>query len=290
MTFTISPQHELLLRGSTDLPVGLYQLQLATADQLTRIHYKPGTLKTVKARLKQLVDNGYLVADSVPTRLFRSPYYYQLTDKALRYLATQGMDTQEVARPNGQHGTLFIDHSLELNDMLISAALLFKARPSCYLDSFTHEQVLKRKPYKARLPGGRTFTIIPDAFLDFRVVLDGKRFKTPLLLEHDRGTEQQQYFRRRIRGYITLLKTGDYIQLFGSKAIGVVFTTFQGDKRMEQLRSWTRAELDLTHEAHDLGQLFTFTSLERPPAPLQVWTERCWLDPYEDERQALLTA
>jgi hypothetical protein len=290
MTFQPTPQHELLLRGSTELPVGLYQLQLATADQLTRIHYKPGTLKTVKARLKQLTDNGYLVADSVPTRLFRSPYFYQLTDKALRYLATQGMDTQDVARPSGQHGTLFIDHSLELNDVLISAALLFKATPTCYLDSFTHEQVLKRKPYKAKLPGGRTFTIIPDGFLDFRVVLDGKRFKTPLLLEHDRGTEQQQYFRRRIRAYITLLKTGDYVTLFGSKAIGVVFTTFQGDKRIEQLRAWTRAELDLTHEATSLGQLFTFTSLERPPAPLQVWTERCWLDPYDDELQALLVS
>src|SRR5258708_15060157 len=127
MTFQLSPQHELLLRGSPQLPVGLYQLQLATAEQLTRIHYKPGTLKTVKARLKQLTDNGYLVAESVPTRLFRSPYYYQLTDKALRHLAGQGFDTGEVARPKeGKHGTLFIDHSLELNDMLISAALLFK--------------------------------------------------------------------------------------------------------------------------------------------------------------------
>jgi Replication-relaxation len=144
----LTPQQELLLRGSPTLPVGLYQLQLATAGQLTRIHYRAGTLKTVKARLKQLVDAGYLVADTVPTRLFRSPYYYLLTEKAFRYLAGQGLDTGEVSRPSGQHGTLFIDHSLELNDVLISAALLFKATPTCYLDSFTHEQVLKRKPYK----------------------------------------------------------------------------------------------------------------------------------------------
>lgn len=146
MTFQLTPQHDLLLRGSPQLPVGLYQLQLATADQLTRIHYKAGTLKTVKAWLKQLTDNGYLVADTVPTRLFRSPYFYQLTDKGFRYLATQGFDTNEVSQPSGNHGTLFIDHSQELNDVLISAALLFKARPTCYLDSFTHEQVLKRKP------------------------------------------------------------------------------------------------------------------------------------------------
>src|SRR5258706_9105705 len=100
MTFQPTPQHELLLRGSTALPVGLYQLQLATADQLTRIHYKPGTLKTVKARLKQLVDSGYLSADTVPTRMFPSPYYYQLTDRAFRYLPGHGFDTREIARPS----------------------------------------------------------------------------------------------------------------------------------------------------------------------------------------------
>src|SRR5260370_35370001 len=108
--FQLTPQHELLLRGSTGLPVGLYQLQLATADQLTRIHYKPGTLKTVKARLKQLTNNGYLVADSVPTRLFRSPYFYQLTDKARRYLPPQGRHTGHVAPPSVQDGTLFASH------------------------------------------------------------------------------------------------------------------------------------------------------------------------------------
>jgi DNA-binding PadR family transcriptional regulator len=290
MAFQLTPQHELLLRGSRELPVGLYQLQLATAEQLTRIHSSPGTLKTVKARLKQLVDAGYLTADTVPTRLFRSPYYYRLTEKALRYLAEQGLDTSEVTHPKDEpHGSLFIDHALELNDMLISAALLFKATPSCYLDSFTHEQVLKKKPYKAKLPQGRTFTIVPDAFLDFRIT-QPKLLKAPILLEHDRGTEQQQYFRRRIRAYITLLKSGDYVQLFGSKAISVVFTTFCGDKRREQLRNWTRAELELTREAKNLGQLFVFTSLERPPTPLVVWTQRCWLDPYEGEPMAVLTA
>ena len=119
-------------------------------------------------------------------------------------------------------------------------------------------------------------------------MLSGKQLKTPLLLEHDRGTEQQQYFRRRIRAYITLLKTGDYVQLFGSKALGVGFTTFLGDKRRDQLRAWTRAELELTHESTSLGKIFTFASLQRPPAPLEVWTESRWRSPYDDAPQALL--
>lgn len=74
--FAITPVHDLLLRGTQDMPIGLYHLHLATAEQLTRLHYKPGMLKTVSKRLKVLVDNGYVQADSVPTKFMKSPYYY----------------------------------------------------------------------------------------------------------------------------------------------------------------------------------------------------------------------
>lgn len=59
-SFHITPVYDLLLRGSATMPVGLYHLHIATAEQLTRLHYKPGMLKTVKARLKMLADHGYI--------------------------------------------------------------------------------------------------------------------------------------------------------------------------------------------------------------------------------------
>jgi len=74
-TFAITPVYDLLLRGSLDMPIGLYHLHLATTEQLTRLFYKPGMLKTVSKRLKVLVDNGYIQADCIPTKLFKSPYY-----------------------------------------------------------------------------------------------------------------------------------------------------------------------------------------------------------------------
>jgi hypothetical protein len=108
--------------------------------------------------------------------------------------------------------------------------------------------------------------------------------KAPILLEHDRGTEQQQYFRRRIRAYITLLKSGDYSRLFGAKSVTVAFTTFVGDGRRDQLRAWTRAELG----NDPVGSLFSFASLTRPPPP-QCWLDACWHSPYDDV-QVLLAA
>src|SRR5438105_4914955 len=90
--FAITPVYDLLLRGSADMPIGLYQLHTATADQLTHLHYKVGMLKTVKKGLKLLVDNGYIQADCVPTKFFKSPYYYTLAAKGLRFLSEVRID------------------------------------------------------------------------------------------------------------------------------------------------------------------------------------------------------
>src|SRR5581483_6384142 len=150
-TFHITPVYDLLLRGTPAMPVGLYHLQLATAEQLCRLHYSPGSITTVKARLKNLADHGFIQADAIPTKFFRSPYYYVLGQKGMHYLEAVGCDTSESFRASreGNKHALFIEHTLELNDVLISAALLNRAASSYRLDSFIHERSLKRKLYKA---------------------------------------------------------------------------------------------------------------------------------------------
>ena len=82
--FRVRPIHNVLLFGTPDVPVGLYHLQVATADQLCRLHYSPGSIKAIKARLKVLVDEGYLQADCIPTKHSKSPYYYTLAASGMR--------------------------------------------------------------------------------------------------------------------------------------------------------------------------------------------------------------
>src|SRR2546422_3002353 len=89
--FVISPVHDLLLRD-------LHTLQRATADQLTRLNYKMGMLTTVKARLKDLSDAGYVLPLYHPS--IRLPYMYALDRKGLNYLAAQGIDVREYFRPS----------------------------------------------------------------------------------------------------------------------------------------------------------------------------------------------
>jgi hypothetical protein len=108
--------------------------------------------------------------------------------------------------------------------------------------------------------------VIPDAFLDFHVPVDGGLLRMPVLLEHDRGTEEQFYFRRRIHAYAMLLRTGSYEQLFGAKAVTIAFTTFQGEQRAEQMERWALAELEPS-----MAGLFRFVALTPPLDPVKTW-------------------
>lgn len=280
--FSITPVYDLLLRGSSTTPVGLYQLQIATAAQLTRLHYSPGSIKTVKARLKTLVDNGYIQADCIPTKLFRSPYYYSLGSKGAQYLEAAGIQVNESFRPSKETNkhALFIEHTLELNDLIITASLLRRTSQRCFLSGFIHERVLKRMAYNASWKEGshtQHVSVVPDAFLDFRLQLpDGQQRRLPLLLEHDRGSEEQRYFRRRIRAYCLFLKSGEFQKLFATRTITVGFTTFVGQKRLEQMRDWTRAELTATSDLTTIGGVFIFACLSPSLDPRQVWQEPQW--------------
>src|SRR5260370_12325767 len=92
--FAITPAYDILLRGSQQMPMGLYHLHLATAEQLCRLHYSAGSIKAVKAKLRTLIDHGYVQFDALPTRLTRSPYYYTLDKLGFHYLRRAGLDVE----------------------------------------------------------------------------------------------------------------------------------------------------------------------------------------------------
>jgi len=286
--FVMRPIYDTLLRGTTETPIGIYHLPLITAEQLCRLHYRPGSINAVKARLKTLVDEGYLQADAIPSKRLRSPYYYTLGTKGMKYLEDLGLERHPAWRAGKEveKGALFVEHTLELNDVLISAALLHRADARYHLHSFLHERALRRQPYKAtwRQAGqSQTFTIIPDAFLDLRLRLPTGRYRRwPLLLEHDRGTEGQQHFKQRIRAYITLFKSEMYCDLFGVQTLSVVFTTFLGAERVEEMRVWTRQELEATNESVEIGTLFFFSALPRPISPAELWLGQVWRLTYDE--------
>jgi hypothetical protein len=273
--FAITPVYDLLLRGSQDMPIGLYHLHLATTEQLTRLHYKPGMFKTVSKRLKMLTDNGYIQADCIPTKLFKSPYYYTLDTKGMRYLSDIGMDTDMSFRASKEvsESYLHLRHALELNDVLIAALRLRLAHPDFYLARFVHERTLKRMK----------ISLVPDGFLDVRKRRPGMAdLSLSLILEHDRGTEQ---FKRRIRAYKAFLAAKGQQQLFGAETVAVIFTTFISSKRVTQMRDWTKQELQAEPQ---LAGMFLFAELPKPLEARHLLFERRWLTLNSDQPIALL--
>ena len=61
--FSIEGTFEALLIGNgkkQTTRIGLYHLNLATAEQLCKLFFKDGSIKGVKDQLKTLTDQGYI--------------------------------------------------------------------------------------------------------------------------------------------------------------------------------------------------------------------------------------
>jgi hypothetical protein len=295
----ITPSYDVLLRGSQEMPIGLYHLHMATARQLCRLHYADGSFKAVRENLRILHEHKYVQLDAVPVKSVkatRSPYFYALDKLGIEYLEAAGLDVYKPFRSSKEidKAYIFIKHTLELNDIIISAALLKRSNKNIWLESFRHERELKRTPYRTKWQGGG-YNLIPDSLLLFRVQLaDGRQGRLPVVVEHDRGSEEQKYFRRRIRAYLHMVRNEGYKQLFGVNGITIAFTTSANVERLKQIREWTGKELEETGETQ-YQHLFYFTFLNLPKKPddapldpYQVWINTTWLPLYENRAVSLL--
>lgn len=246
---TITPAHEALLHSFT-------QLHMLTAEQLRCLLAPDGSVKTMQAKLKLLESHGYLQHDAIPTKATKPSYYYVLDTEGMRWLKNIGVDVNPSFRTEKEMHTSpeFIEHTLEINDILIAAILFNKLESGYSFHGFLHERALKQRPCCFEWHN-KDWKVIPDGFLQF--YKDSSRLS--LLLEHDRGTEWQMAVRKKIRSYIGMFQTKAYTERFKAKAVMVIFTTFHGSKRRDQLREWTYEELK-AQEATNLSTHFLFTT------------------------------
>ena len=289
-TFVVTPVHDLLLHD-------LHTLQRATAEQLTRLNYRMGMLTTVKARLKDLADNRYVLPLSHPS--IRLPYMYALDCKGLNYLYAQGIDVREYFRPSQEEDSaknfLFREHMLAISDILIHSLLFVKTEPSYRIETMLHERVFKNTPITAtytRNSRDETKTIVPDAYLAFiSTSPSGKEETIPVLWELDRGTEDQKFYRRKIRAYIVFLKSRAFKTFLGVENITIAFATTTDHHRVKQMREWTQKEMALTNEPAWLANLFLFTALPETMGesePRHLFLNPVWYTPSDDENPVSL--
>jgi hypothetical protein len=291
------PYYDVLLRGSKHTRIGLYDLFQATSEQLCRLHYSPGTLKTVKARLKTLADLGYVEAkaysierESSRGKLYFTPrYYYILGPRAKSYLEHLGYEMPEgwqAHRPEDKRGN-FMDHELERNDVVIAAALVRHEEPRFHLERFKHARIFAHDPIQVSLNGAAQ-KLIPDGLLDFRNPETDLHFV--VLLEHDKDTEQQLKFKAKIRKYVALMSSR-YQDILHCDYATIAITTFADVDRLNDMRRWTEQVLTEMYAGRNIGQWFKFGALAQPIRPGVAWLEPRWLSPYDgDEPEPLLVA
>ena len=79
-----------------------------------------------------------------------------------------------------------------------------------------------------------TKAIVPDCYVAFVYTSpSGKEETIPVLWELDRGTEDQKFFRKRIRAYIVFLKSRAFKTLFGIDNITVAFATTKNHQQSQ---------------------------------------------------------
>ncbi len=292
--FTVTHVYDLLIRA-------VYEYRFLTCVQATTLLYKPGMLTTVRSRLKTLADNGYLLPVQLPTVRGQSPLVYTLARKGITYLASCGMEARTRFRPieEKEKSYAFLMHSLKTTDVLIAASSLPTLVPGIRVHEIRHEHELNHTPLIVPreqkgvqgIPGKGTITIIPDAWLDIRVSRENKKVRRfTIWLELDRGTIEAKQFKRKLRGIGEAVSSGVYEKQFQAKSVQVAFATTAGDKRVQQMQTWTReiSSSPSLKENSILSEMVLFTSLPQIIDPHSLFCTPVWHTAFQEKELVAL--
>lgn len=273
----------------------IFRYHMLKSEQFTRRYYSKGSLTFVKARLKLLTDYGYLDANEQPTTRGRSPFYYTLASKGIKYLKEAGFEVNRYFRPSRKVEYLpFLLHTFSVNDVLIAAELLAEDMPQLTLAEMQHELILKQDP--CRVPVGwerssgdgsisaKHISIVPDGWLDFRYDrgTGTQERRMCIWLEVDRGTVGMKDFKEKAIAILTFYKSGAYQKRFGTNSLRVAFATTDGMTRMKQMRSWLRDVLAKQQEKSGMTERFVCTALPNEIDPRRLFLTPVWYVPFDN--------
>src|SRR4029450_3143989 len=169
-----------------------------------------------------------------------------------------GMPVDWYYRPSktGRLNRPYLAHQLLVTRFVISPCRFTNQHPDYTLAdvrlSYDLERSLRNRTGEA---------VVPDAWLHFARD-DGRRF--PVLVEIDRGTEDQERFKNHVRGRLEFIRSGDYARVFGTPAVIIAYATTgrlqaHADSRRKTMCAWTMEVLrELTIESW--ASIFRFTS------------------------------
>jgi len=261
---------------------------------------KLSSLTHVKARLKILVDKGYLQLVQRPDGKLVRPYWYTLSGAGVRYLKEKGMERGRYFRPHkqGVRNESDLAHIGGVNYFLgaIERLTLLDSRVTI-VERF-HDLELQSHPCYFPAPftnadgqtGEKRAKSVPDWWLHCSVALSpekSRRFN--FWGELDMGTQGEAVIKRKVRNALLIQKSGSLKTRFHAKAATFTYVTMAGQERVSLLREWMREELlKDKKEAAYFSQMFLVTSLSHPIDPFSLAYEPVWLHPFDDTKRVSL--
>jgi hypothetical protein len=162
-------------------------------------------------------------------------------------------------------------HALTLTRFLVAAQVFCNKSSGWELSNLQTEYALKKdialektKHQAATIAvkttqGEEDVTVIPDAWLHFHHP-EKKHSWQPVMLEIDRASEQQKFFKRQIHARALFLANGGYKKLFGTNKGVIAFATTGNETRRKSMMKWTKEVLDELN-MKNLTPRFRFCSL-----------------------------
>jgi hypothetical protein len=220
-----------------------------TALDIAHLLYSSRILTYVRRQLTVLaggddfIANQFLYRICLPTPKGNKPRVFTLGSRGRAYLKSElGLPTNWYFRPDKvkNMGYSQMLHNVILTRFLVASHAWCANHPDFRLSQIRMCYELVERPSTVIFAHGgrrRVLKVVPDAWLLFQRLSDGKRF--PILLEIDRGTQFQNKFREHVRSRIEYLRSGLYERTFGTKAVLIAYATTGAKPEYAQTRRST---------------------------------------------------
>jgi hypothetical protein len=287
MVASVKREQVFTFKRAEILTQALFPFHFVMTQQVTRLlrpTEKLGNYTVMSTRLKYLVDNNYLYSHHLPTAEGQRPYGFHLARQGKRYLEEEGYpihiyweEAQLRARSPG-----WKMHLLELNDFLITTALLPTVDPTLTIFSLKHDLLLKREPLRFEEGQGGTVLLQPDAIVEIHQQgRDGRLRRYILWVELDRGHNDNEKFQTYLARIYAYISQGFAERDFGTSNITVLFPTTAGERRVERMRELTRGLFGAgVDPARRRNQMFRFASvpplMHKQSSSLEVFLRPSW--------------
>ena len=278
-------------KGAEKILAALAEFEYLTAEQITKLLYAPSSLSHVRKHLRLLVAGGFVFP--LGGKAVHLHLLYTLSGVGRTYAAALGTSPRKRVRKGEEqekgHNPYFLNHTIAVIDVLISARLLANSHANIELTRIITERELKRKIYVA-IP--EKICIEPDASCEFLITEDWhekpQTWKDFVHIEVYRHLPPVEWrFKQKIQGYVTYALSGQHKALFNTSALSIAVIAVS-QQMATTLKQWTEETLlEMGRPAE--GGWFFFCNLDPAKArPEELFLSPVWKQAFGTAKTPLL--